>query len=197
MLSLLAEARNLAIGAERHCIHQRRRGLRGSHRPACRWSGPTTSPSCRRFPKPTSCRRAERHSIHRGPMAFEGPPTCSAGRVPRPHRLVVASRSQQLAIRAERHSIRHGPMALEGVTDLFAAGRSPTTSPSCRRFRSQQLAVRAERHPIHRGRWHSSESPTCLPLVGPQSHRLVGAGGGEGLAVGLNHHPYTRVHHGP
>ena len=105
-------------------------------------------------------------------MALEGEQLLAGRAVPDLHRLVIAPRSQALAVRAERHAHDPTGMALEG--EQLLAGRAV---PDLHRLviarRSQALAVRAERH---------ARDPTGMALEGeqllagravPDLHRLV------------------------
>ena len=87
-------------------------------------------------------------------MAGQGAAVLAAGRVPQPHRLVVAAAGQQPPVRAERHPEDPAGVAGQGAA-LLAAGRVPQPHRLVVAAAGQQPPVRAERHPgdgVDRGR---------------------------------------------
>ena len=117
------------VGRERHRRSPRRCGLRG-WRWAGRWPGPTAAPSRRRRRWPAAARRARTPRADPAGVAFEGGGGLAGGRVPQPHRPVVAGAGQQPPVRARtppRRPRRCGPPG----RGRGWAGRSagPTAAP--------------------------------------------------------------------
>src|SRR5258707_1215794 len=104
-------------------------------------------------------------------MALEGEQLHAARAVPDLHRLVIARRSQALAVRAERHAPDSTGMAEGG--QLLAARAVPDHHRTIIAPRRQALTVWAERHAKDlTSMAHEGEQFLARPAV-PNLYRLV------------------------
>ena len=159
----------------------RRCGRSAAGRPGRRWPGPTAAPSRRRW------RRRAAAPSRPGPNATDStalvwpvsgwPTGCAGGRVPQPHRPVVAGGGEQ------RRAVRPGPNATDSPRwcGRSAAGRpgrrwpGPTAAPSRRRRRRRAAAAArpgAERHRRTPRVWPFGGWPTGAPVAGSHSRTV-------------------------
>src|SRR5207244_4000904 len=89
---------------------------------------------------------AEGHTPHPTGVAFEAKRLLTGGHVPDSHRVVLAARSQSLAVRAERHPPTPVLMALE--VNHPAGRHLPDLRREVIAGRREPLAVRTESHSV-------------------------------------------------
>ena len=138
-----------AVGAERHPVHRAVVASSSLRRPARRWPGPTAAPC--RSPAGGGEERAvgaERHRGHAVGVALEGlADWLAGGRVPQPHRAVVAGGGEQRAVGAERH--RRSPRSVwpcRGSPTGWPVAGSHSRTVAVVAGGGEQGAVGAERH---------------------------------------------------
>ena len=95
----------------------------------------------------------------------------AGGRVPQPHRPVVAAAGQQPAVRGERHAIDPAGVAFEGGGGL-AGGRVPQPHRPVVAGAGQQPPVRGERHRRRPSRCGLRGWPAGWPVAGSHSRTV-------------------------
>ena len=90
---------------------------------AGRWPGPTAAP-CRRGRRwPAGARRARTPPRDPAGVAFQDGGGLAGGRVPQPHRAVVAGAGQQAPVGGERHAVDRAGVAFQDAGEAGLGGR--------------------------------------------------------------------------
>ena len=129
---------------------------------------------------------------HRAGVAGQGAQVLAGGRVPQPHRLVVAGGGQQPPVRAERHRPAPRRCGRSRVRRRLAGGRVPQPHRLVVAGGGQQPPVRAERHRRTPRRCGRSGCAGGSPVAGSHSRTVSSlAGGGQQPPVRAERHRRT------
>ncbi len=132
---------------------------------------------------------AKRHAQHAGDVAVQGrPQLLPVSDVPQADRVVVAGRSERLAVRTERHRVDGAGRPLEH-RDLSGAEDAPQPDHVVGATRGEGSPARAERHTEYLATAAPQRlAERAVALYIPQPNRPVVAARGDGLPVGAEGH---------